>query len=73
MAKKLPTDIDQLIMDLELEAMSDLVDFWSGGSDKLVIAAHEALRLRCEITGESYSEVYDAAHEEAKRIVKASA
>lgn len=66
----LPTDIDQLIMDLELDALDNLVLFWAGGSDALATEAHESLRLRCDLTGESYPEVYNAAHEEAKRIVK---
>lgn len=66
----LPTDIDHLVMQLEVEALDALAEFWCGGPDKLATAAHESLRVRCDLTGESYPEVFQAAHEEAKRLAK---
>ena len=70
MAKKLPTDIDHLIMELEMDAVEGLAVYWGGGSESFRREAIEALRFRCDLTGERFPSLLKAADEAAKELVK---
>jgi hypothetical protein len=70
MAKKLPTDIDHLIMELEMDAVEGLAVYWGGGSESFRKEAIEALRFRCDLTGERFPSLLKAADEAARELVK---